>query len=284
MSDINSLGVAIVTGASSGIGEATTRRLARAGYKVVAAARRIERLEKLSKELAQEGAQALPAQIDLAREEQTQELIDLTLKTWGRVDLLVNNAGYSPASATEQIKSDELLHIFSVNLLSHLQLISKITPVMREQGSGRIINLGSMAGSVAAPLAVPYAATKAGIEAATQCLRLELAPWNIQLSVIIPGFVATEAIDSARERGETLRQDENNPYRSLMFSLDHFALKQLERALQPDDVAKTIEKAALATRPKARYFAPRHARLQRGFMGLLPDTLRERILMRMYGG
>ena len=102
--------------------------------------------------------------------------------------------------------------------------------------------------------------------------------------MVIPGFVATEAFDSAREKGQALREDASNPYRSLMFNLDEFAQTQLRSALTPDDVARTIEKAASAARPKARYFAPRQGRMQRGFMGLLPDGIRERILMRMYAG
>ena len=276
--------VAIVTGASSGIGEATARSLAHAGYQVVVAARRIERLELLSKELSDQGRTIFPMSVDLACEKETSRLVEDTLAKWNRVDLLVNNAGYSPAAATEQMTRDELIHIFGVNLLSQLQLISELTPVMRSQGSGRIINIGSMAGSVPAPLAVPYSATKAGIEAATQCLRLELAPWNIHVSVVVPGFVATEAFDSAREKGQDLREDADNPYRNLMFSLDEFAQDQLRGALAPEDVAKTIMRAATASRPKARYFAPRHGRIQRGLLGVLPDRLRERILMRMYGG
>ena len=276
--------VAIVTGASSGIGEATARRLGQAGYRVVVAARRVDRLELLAKKLAKKSAEILPMSVDLAREDETQGLVEKTLSKWGRVDLLVNNAGYSPAAATEQISRDDLVHIFGVNLLSQLQLISELTPIMRAQGGGRIINVGSMAGSIPAPLAVPYSATKAGIEAATQCLRLELAPWKIHVSVVIPGFVATEAFDSAREKGQALREDASNPYRSLMFNLDEFAQTQLRSALTPDDVARTIEKAANAARPKARYFAPRQGRMQRGFMGLLPDGIRERILMRMYAG
>ena len=201
----------------------------------------------------------------------------------GRIDLLVNNAGYSPAAATEQLSRDDLVHIFGVNLLSQLQLIAELTPVMRSQGGGRIINLGSIAGSVPAPLAVPYSATKAGIEAATQCLRLELAPWKIHVSVVIPGFVATEAFDSAKKKGQALREDTSNPYRGLMFSLDDFANDQLRTALTPDDVAKIIARAARDAKPRARYFAPRHGRIQRGFLGLLPDRIRERILMGMYG-
>ena len=276
--------VAIVTGASSGIGEATARRLARAGFRVVAAARRIERLEALARTLAREGAEVLPMAIDLAEEDETHALVEGTLDAWKRIDVLVNNAGYSPAAATEQLSRADLRHTFDVNLVSQLQLVAEITPVMREQGGGRIINVGSMAGGVAAPLAVPYSASKAGVEAASHCLRLELAPWKIEVSLIIPGFVATEAFECARARGQALRQDPENPYRPLMFDLEDFTNDQLRGALSADDVAITIERAATARRPRARYFAPRLARMQRGLLGLIPDRVRDRLLLHMYTG
>jgi len=276
--------VVIVTGASSGIGEAAARRLARGGFRVVAAARRIARLEAMAKELAAGGAEVLPLAIDLAEESATHELVERTLETFGRIDVLVNNAGYSPASAVEQLSRDDLRHTFDVNLISQLQLVSEIVPVMREQGGGRIINIGSMAASVAAPMAVVYSATKAGIEAASQCLRLELLPWNITVSLIIPGFVATEAFETAKNQGRSLREDPANPYRPLMFDLEDFANDQLRGALSPDDVARVIERAATARRPKGRYFAPRQGRMQRGLLGLIPDRLRDRLLLQMYTG
>ena len=200
MSETENSKVAIVTGASSGIGEATARRLAKAGYQVVAAARRIERLEILAKEFSGEAGRIIPMGIDLAFQHETHALVEETLSELKRVDVLINNAGYSPAAATEQMAREDLAHIFDVNLLSQLQLISELTPVMRSQGGGRIINVGSMAGSVAAPLAVPYSATKAGIEAATQCLRLELAPWKSHVSVVIPVFNEVDSVVPLADR------------------------------------------------------------------------------------
>lgn len=276
--------VAIVTGASSGIGEASAARLARAGFRVVAVARRIDRLEALAKDLAAEGHEVMPLQVDLASAEETGRLVELTVATWHRIDVLVNNAGYSPASANEQLERRDIQHIFDVNLFSQLQLAGLVTPVMRQQGGGRIINVGSMAAGVAAPLAVSYAATKAGIEAASDCLRLELAPWNIEVSLVVPGFVTTEVFDNAREQGKSLREDPANPYRELMFDLDAFSQAQLKRALAPDDVAKTIERAATAARPAARYYAPRAGRLQRALLACMPDALRDRLLLRLYTG
>ena len=250
----------------------------------MAAARRIDRLERLAKDLSGEGAEVMPISVDLADAEETDRLVEETVSAWGRIDVLINNAGYSPASANEQLERADVRHIFDVNLFSQLQLAGQVTPIMRQQGGGRIINVGSMAAGVAAPLAVPYSATKAGIEAASQCLRLELAPWNIDVSLVVPGFVTTEVFDNAREAGQSLREDPANPYRELMFDLDRFADQQLKRALTPDQVAEAIEDAAASSRPRAVYYAPRAGRFQRAMLGLLPDRMRDKLLLRMYTG
>ncbi len=274
--------VAIVTGASSGIGEACARRLARNGFRVVLAARRGERLERIAKEIAQQGGDALPVSTDLGETDATDNLVDETLAAYGRIDLLLNNAGYSPAAAIEQFSRDELRQTFDVNLLSGLHLIGRVIPVMLEQGSGRILNMGSLGGSVPAPLAIAYASTKAGIAAATRGLRLELAPWNIHVALIVPGFVRTEVFDKARAMGEALRGDPANPYRKMMFDLDDFAQANLKKALEPDDVATVVLRAATEARPRSRYYAPFSARLQASFLAALPEPWVERILRRVY--
>ena len=204
-------------------------------------------------------------------------------ESFGRVDLLVNNAGFSLAAALEQFTRDQIRKTFEVNLFGALQLIGEVTPMMRDQGGGRVINISSIAGSVPAPLAVPYAATKAALESATDCLRLELARWNIQLSVLIPGFVQTPTFDKAKKWGEFLRSDETNPYRQLMHDLEDFANGQLEKAITPADVGEVVVTAAGARRPRARYFVPLSARVQSSVMSSMPVRLRDQILSRVYG-
>ncbi len=274
--------VALVTGASSGIGEATARRLARHGFRVVLAARRADRLQILAKEIAAEGGEALPVAVDLADAAATSELVARAREAFGRIDLLVNNAGYSPGAALEQISRAELRHIFEVNLFSALQLVGEIAPLMREQGGGRIVNVGSLGGSVPAPLAVPYGATKTSLELATRAISLELAPWRIRASIVIAGFVDTAVFENARKGAEHLRQDPSNPYRQLFFDFDDLTRKSLRKALRPDDVAEVILRAATQRRPRLRYYAPASARLQIGFLSLLPDALVERILLSTY--
>jgi short-subunit dehydrogenase len=273
---------ALVTGASSGIGEAAARALAREGYALALIARRKDRLDLLVKEIEEQGGRALAIAADLADDEATQRAALEAIAWLGHVDLLVNNAGYSPGAAIEQVSRQDLRHIFDVNLLSALQLIGAVTPQMRAQGGGRIVNVGSVAALVPAPLAIPYAATKIGMHAATDALRLELGRFGITLSLVIPGFVDTAVFDNARNASQALREDPNNPYRQTMFDLDELALKNLEHPLSPDDVAKVIVRAATDRRPKARYYTPRSTLLQKVFLGMLPARGLDAILRRVY--
>jgi len=273
---------ALITGASSGIGEATARALAREGYALALIARRKDRLDLLVKEIEQAGGRALAIAADLADDEATRLAAREAIQFLGRIDLLVNNAGYSPGAAIEQCTRQDLRHIFDVNLLSALQLIGAVTPQMRAQGGGRIINLGSVAGFVPAPLAIPYAATKVGLHAATDALRLELGRFGITLSLVIPGFVDTAVFDNARNASEALRADPKNPYRQTMFDLDELAIKNLEDSLSPDDVAKVIVRAATDRRPKPRYYTPLSTLLQKIFLGMLPARALVAILRRVY--
>ena len=228
------------------------------------------------------GGRATPIAADLADEEATARAGEEALSGLGRIDLLVNNAGYSPGRAIEQITRQELRHIFDVNLFSALQLIGAVTPRMRDQGGGRIINVGSVAARIPAPLAIPYAMTKIGMQAATDALRLELAAFGIKLSLVIPGFVDTAVFDNAREESRHLREDASNPYRQTMFDLDELAKKNLRNALSPNDVADVILAAATAKRPKERYYTPFSARIQCGLLGLLPPRLLDALLLRVY--
>lgn len=274
--------VAIVTGASSGIGEATARHLADAGFSVALAARREDELERIAMEIDRAGGSALVVATDLSDAQQTSALVRRTLDAFGRVDLLVNNAGYGPPYALEQLDREALRHVFDVNLLAAMQLIGELTPIMRAQGGGRVINISSLSRYIGAPFASSYAATKGGMEAMNACMRLELAPWNIQLSVIVPGFVDTPAFDKSREAGRHLRDDPENPYRELMDHLDEFAQQQLESAIAPEAVAELVVRVAKAKHPKARYFAPRAAGTTARMFALMPNGVAERILQKMY--
>jgi NAD(P)-dependent dehydrogenase (short-subunit alcohol dehydrogenase family) len=276
--------VALVTGASSGIGEASARALAAAGYRVVLAARRADELARVVKAIIEAGGQAIAAPTDLAEPDETSTLVAATVDTFGRLDVLLNNAGYGPAAAVEQLDRDALRHAFDVNLLGALQLVGEATPVMRAQGGGRIIQMGSLGARVPAPLAIPYSATKAGLDIATRGLRLELEPFGIDVVLIVPGFVDTPTFDNSRAASETLRADPDNPYRERMVELDDFARSNQKNAIPPEAVARLVVRAATTKRPRPTYYAPASARLQSAAFAWLPERLAHSILRRVYAG
>lgn len=275
--------VAIVTGASSGIGEACAITLAKAGFKVVVAARRKAELIALVEKIQQENGEALAIATDLSDEQQTSDLLKKTMEHYGRIDLLVNNAGFSPAAALEQLSREQIRQTFEVNLFPALQLINEVTPIMRQQGGGRVINMSSMTSRVYSPLAVPYAGTKGGMESATHCLRLELAPWNIHFSIIIPGFIETPAFEKARSMGEKLRNDPNNPYSPLMESMDNFAQSQLKNASAPQAVAEAVLLAATSDKPKLNYYVPFSSKIIGSITNLLPQHWADWLITKLYG-
>ena len=173
-------------------------------------------------------------------------------------------------------------HVFDVNLLSGMQLISELTPVMRAQGGGRVINIGSLTQYVAAPIAAAYAATKKGMEAMTDCMRLELSPWNIKFSVVVPGFVDTPTFDKSREARAKAGDESDNPYSDLMDNLDAFANEQLKKAVSPNEVGAVVLEAATAKAPKTRYFIPKSAKTAARVFGAMPDSVADRLLLKMY--
>ena len=274
--------VAIVTGASSGIGAASARALAAAGFHVVLAARRLERLESLAKEIAGAGGAALPVAADLAREADCAELVARTLRELGRIDVLVNNAGFSPGAPIELLPRAEISRTFEVNLIAAIHLAGLVAPAMRAQGGGRVINIGSLAGNVPAPIAVTYAATKAGMEMASRSIRLELAPWRICVAHVVCGFVDTETFENTKATVEHIRRDPSSPYHKLLHDLDAFAQQQVAGALPPEAVARVVVQAATARRPRETYYTPASARLQRSALALLPERWLQALLRRLY--
>jgi len=249
---------------------------------VVLAARRGDLLDAIASEISREGGQSLAVPTDLSDAEQTSALVQAALGAYGRVDVLVNNAGYGPPFPLEQLDRDALRHVFDVNLLAAMQLIGELTPVMREQGGGRVVNISSLARYVGAPFASSYAATKGGMEAMNACVRLEVAPWNIHLSVVVPGFVDTPTFEKSREAGKHKREDPDNPYREVLQSAEAFVEDQLQSAIPPEAVAEVIWKAATTATPKARYFAPRSAGTSARMFAMMPSKFAERILQGMY--
>ncbi len=187
--------VVIVTGASSGIGEATAREFGREGAKVVLAARRVDKLQTLAQEIdtMNTGAQAYVVQADLSKLEDIQKLVTDTIAIFGRIDVLVNNAGFGRLDWLENLDPiKDIQAQIDVNVMGVIQTTRQVLPVMIAQRSGRIINMCSTAGLVATPTYSIYAASKHAVHGFSEALRREVKPWGIDVSLIYPGGVVTE--------------------------------------------------------------------------------------------
>src|SRR5713226_1613636 len=184
--------IVTVTGASAGIGEATARKLAREGATVVLAARRADRLEALKQEIESTGGRALTVAGDITDAQDRARLVEETLRVFGHIDALVNNAGYGQRGPIELVPLDAIRQNFETNFFSLIGLTQLVIPVMRKQRSGRIVNVSSVAGRIARPLSSVYDSTKHALEAVSDGLRGELAQFGIQVAIVEPGFITTE--------------------------------------------------------------------------------------------
>ncbi len=208
--------VAVVTGASSGIGEATVRSLAAEGAAVVAGARRKERLDGLVEEVTNGGGQAIAVECDVTDEEQAHALVDRAIGEFGRIDILVNNAGVMLLSKVEKGLSDEWRQMFNVNVLGLLYATDAAVEAMKPQGSGHIVNVSSVAGRKTRPTVGVYSGTKFAVNAISEALRQELLEDGIRITVVGPGAVATELTDhiTDEEVREGLKQRNVEPLQS----------------------------------------------------------------------
>jgi len=198
--------VAIVTGASSGIGEATARAFGREGAKVVLAARRVDKLQILAQEIdsMNTGAETWVIQADLSKLEDIQAMIAQTLERFGRIDILVNNAGFGRLDWLENLDPiKDIQAQIELNVLGVIQTTRQVLPVMMEQRAGSIINMCSMAGLVATPTYTVYAASKHAVHGFSEALRREVKPWGIDVSLIYPGGVETEFTQHAGIKRKT---------------------------------------------------------------------------------
>ena len=258
--------VALVTGASSGIGEAAVRHLLEAGFAVYATARRVERMAEL------EAAGAIVVGSDVTDDASIEALVDRIVADAGRIDVLVNNAGYGSYGAVEDVPMAEARRQFDVNVFGLARLTQLVLPTMRAQRSGTIINISSIGGKIYEPLGGWYHATKFAVEGLSDSMRLELAPFGIHVSIIEPGAIRTEwtgiSADSLEEvSGATAYADQAKQLSALFRSTE----SNPRLGSDPDVVAKVIAKAATARRPKTRYLVGQGARPIVYLRRILPD-------------
>jgi NADP-dependent 3-hydroxy acid dehydrogenase YdfG len=223
--------VVVITGASSGLGEATARLLAGAGAKLVLGARRIDRLQALARELGL--ADDAVISTDVTSRQQVQQLIDRAIKLHGRIDVMLNNAGLMPSSMLENLHVDEWDQMIDVNIKGVLYGIAAALPQMKTQKSGHIINVSSVAGHKVGPGGTVYAATKHAVRVISEGLRQEVKPYNIRTTIISPGAVATELIDTITD--PVIAEGMRKTYEKAI-PADSFARTVAFAMSQPDEV------------------------------------------------
>ncbi len=201
------------------------------------------------------------------------------MRAFGRIDGLVNNAGYGQRGPIELVSVEAIRQNFETNLFSLIALTQLVIPIMRAQKSGRIVNISSVAGRIARPLSSVYDATKHALEAISDGLRGELAPFGIKVVVIEPGFIITEFLGVANETAQPII-DNAGPYAESFERVNGAVQRLRKMAGRPEDIAEVIFKALSAPRPRTRYAAPGHARFALALKRLLPSRLFDYVLSR----
>lgn len=279
--------VVLITGASTGIGAALAQILAQQflGIRLVLAARNAEKLEEIATFCRKAGAEVLVVPTDLEQSEQVEKLANSAIAHFGKVDALVNNAGYGQMGPIELIPDQAVKRQFQINVLAPLALIRALVPTMREAGGGRIINISSLGGRLAFPFGGMYSASKFALEALSDSLRMELEPFNIQVSVIEPGPVSTEFfIAAAQAVEETVVKPENTPYRAAFERLKGLEQNTKSRAWTSERVAEVIVIALASRRPQPRYIAATGGKFLLFMMTkVLPTKLVDLFWQRFYG-
>lgn len=267
---------ALVTGASSGIGEAIARRLMADGYRVFAGARRVDRMKALG------AAGARPLALDVTDDDSLKAAVEAITAEGNGLAVLVNNAGYGSYGSLEEVPIDEGRRQFEVNVFGLARLTQLVLPIMRAQHRGAIVNISSIGGKIYEPLGSWYHATKFAVEGMSDCLRLELEPFGIDVIVIEPGSIKTEWNNIARDN--LLKTSGSGPYSAeaegharLLASANTWSF-----ASPPEAVARVVSRALRARRPRTRYAAAGGALPLLILRKLLSDRMFDRVVRRIF--
>jgi NAD(P)-dependent dehydrogenase (short-subunit alcohol dehydrogenase family) len=267
--------VVLITGCSTGIGRELAQECVRLGHRVFATARRSESLAELASD------RLTPLALDVTSEESIAAAVDQVIATTGRIDVLINNAGLNTIGPVAEVPMGSLRNIFETNVIGLVAVTQAVFPHMAKQRSGRIINIGSVVGLLSTPFAGPYCASKAAVHALSESLRMEVAPFGIDVVVVQPGGVrshiaATGSQDLARY------QTSESFYHPYFDGIQKRAMASQQDAMEADEFAKTVLAQALATS------APHVIRAGRGSSALpklakLPVQVRDELLSRQFG-
>jgi len=197
----------------------------------------------------------LAIKLDVTRLHDAQAAVDAAVAKFGRIDVLVNNAGYTMLGALEEVSDEQTQQVFDVNVFGALRMIRAVVPHMRKQRSGRIINISSIAGKLSTPVNGTYSATKFALEALSDALYMELTPFGIQVVLVELGAIKTHFDDTAQTYARDILLNIDSPYQALYKQSSQFAAGMRKDEPGPEVVSEVIEQAMEAVKPKARYLA-----------------------------
>ena len=284
----------LITGATSGIGRFTALYLAKKGHRVFATGRSQKALDALAAEaeatLKAPGALKAPLtlletlRLDVTDDDSIEAVkaeVDRRTAGYG-LDVLVNNAGYGAAGPTELITDEDWRAQYDVNVFGLMAMIRAFVPQMRARGAGRIINVSSLGGRLTLPFLGSYNSTKYAVESLSDALRAELYPFGVRVSIVEPGVIHTGFTD--RSMTEAQKYDRaDSPYRPVLDRMGEIRKMSDSTAVGPECIARAIERAATARRPRARYVAPLRAALGIGFLRALPTAWADALLRLAFG-
>ena len=242
--------VALVTGSSSGIGFETSLALARNGFHTFATMRDLGKDEKIKQIIEKEDLSIEILELDVDNEESVNRVIKTISEKKGRIDVLVNNAGYGMWGTVEDVSIDEFKEQFETNFFSIIRLIQKVAPIMRKQSSGNIVNISSVAGRIGFPVSPAYISSKFALEGLSESLRFELMPFGINVIIIEPGVIKTNFFDSMK-LSEKSQQD--STYKEITDKVISGVKMMAEMGTHPKEVADTVIKALKEEKPLPRY-------------------------------
>lgn len=263
----------VITGASSGIGAAVAIALGRSGVWILLVGRRAAELERVRAAIVAAGGEAACCIADLRNANDRENVIAAALLETGRIDVLINCAGVGQRGPLEAVPMYRIRECFEVNVFAILELIQRVAPIMRAQHSGRIVNISSMSGRIARPFSAAYDATKHALEAVSDGLREELAPFGVRVIVVQPGYTRT---------GFTAAADERDPDSGVYEPLIRVLRRRDWRrrfAVLPEHVATTIVKVIRSVSPRSRYTVPQFVSWMFFARRLCSDRLFYRLLL-----
>ncbi|MEB0032789.1 oxidoreductase [Undibacterium sp. RTI2.1] len=263
--------IVLVTGASSGIGKATTKLLAKQGLIVYGAARRLSEMGDLMK------LGGHPIAMDVTDQASVESAIEKIMQAHGRIDVLVNNAGFGLYGSIEDVKLDQAKYQFEVNVFGLARVTQLVTPIMRKQKSGTVINMSSMGGRMYTPLGGWYHATKHAVEGLSDCLRVELKPFGIDVVIIEPGIIRTNFGNVLA--APLLELSKGGAYEGMVDKMMAGREAVENSGSSPDVIAQTISAAIHASSPKSRYLVGKLAKPLVYMRRWLGDRLFDSILM-----